>query len=348
MENKYHEKLVVSSTPHMVSPVDTTKVMGSVLIALIPAFAVGIYQFGPRAAVLTAVCVISCVVFEYLFNKIMKREQTVGDLSAALTGVLLAFNLPAGLPYWIAVVGSFAAIVVIKQLFGGLGQNLVNPAVTARIFMFIAFATEMTTWPVARGAQVPGDPDAVAAATPLGILSHAEDGASAAEQMRLVSDAGISNLDLFLGNTGGCIGEVSALAILIGGLFLIWKKIISPIIPVCFVATVFVLGFIWGGIDGAVFHIFAGGLMLGAFFCATDYVTSPTLPAGKIIFGIGCGLLTMLIRIFASYPEGVSFAILLMNILTPYIEKITEGRMYPGPKKEKKAKKEKGGDADEK
>lgn len=320
MDNKYHEKLIVSSSPHMVTKTDTSKIMGTVLIALLPAFAVGIYQFGFRVVTLTAVFVASCVLFEYLYNKIAKKPQTVGDLSAVLTGVLLAFNCPSSLPYEIAIVGSFAAIVVIKQLFGGIGQNLVNPAVTARVFMFIAFATPMTSWPTPRGGHATGAVvDATTSATPLGVLSHG----SFAD----VYNDGFTKMDLFLGNVGGCIGEVSALAILIGGLFLIWKKVISPIIPVTFIATVFVLGLIWGGFDGALFHILAGGLMLGAFFCATDYVTSPTLPLGKVIFGIGCGLFTMLIRIFASYPEGVSFAILLMNILTPYIDKICEKRM---------------------
>lgn len=328
MDNKYHEKLIVSSSPHMVTKTDTSKIMGTVLIALLPAFAVGIYQFGFRVVTLTAVFVASCVLFEYLYNKITKKPQTVGDLSAVLTGVLLAFNCPSSLPYEIAIVGSFAAIVVIKQLFGGIGQNLVNPAVTARVFMFIAFATPMTSWPTPRGGHATGAVvDATTSATPLGVLSHG----SFAD----VYNDGFTKMDLFLGNVGGCIGEVSALAILIGGLFLIWKKVISPIIPVTFIATVFVLGLIWGGFDGALFHILAGGLMLGAFFCATDYVTSPTLPAGKIIFGIGCGLFTMLIRIFGSYPEGVSFAILLMNILTPYIDRICERMMYPAPKKAK-------------
>ncbi len=327
MDNKYHEKLIVSSAPHAVGPISTQRIMGLVLVALIPAFVVGIYQFGYRAAVLTIVCVAACILFEYLMNKIMKKEQTVGDLSAVLTGVLLAFNLPAGLPFWIAIVGCFAAIVVVKQLFGGIGQNLVNPAVTARIFLFIAFATEMTTWPTARGTGV----DAVTSATPLGELS-----------MGGMDAVTVSNLDLFLGNVGGCIGEVSALALLIGGIFLICSRVITWHIPVSFLATVAVLGLIWGGIDGAIFHLCAGGVMLGAFFCATDYVTSPTLPKGKIIFGIGCGLFTMLIRIFASYPEGVSFAILLMNILTPYIDRITENMMYPAPKKAK------GGDENEK
>lgn len=332
MDNKYHEKLIVSSSPHMVTKTDTSKIMGTVLIALLPAFAVGIYQFGFRVVTLTAVFVASCVLFEYLYNKITKKPQTVGDLSAVLTGVLLAFNCPSSLPYEIAIVGSFAAIVVIKQLFGGIGQNLVNPAVTARVFMFIAFATPMTSWPTPRGGHATGAVvDATTSATPLGVLSHG----SFAD----VYSDGFTKMDLFLGNVGGCIGEVSALAILIGGLFLIWKKVISPIIPVTFIATVFVLGFIWGGFDGALFHILAGGLMLGAFFCATDYVTSPTLPLGKVIFGIGCGLFTMLIRIFASYPEGVSFAILLMNILTPYIDKICEKRMYKLPKKAKEGEK---------
>lgn len=332
MDNKYHEKLIVSSSPHMVTKTDTSKIMGTVLIALLPAFAVGIYQFGFRVVTLTAVFVASCVLFEYLYNKITKKPQTVGDLSAVLTGVLLAFNCPSSLSYEIAIVGSFAAIVVIKQLFGGIGQNLVNPAVTARVFMFIAFATPMTSWPTPRGGHATGAVvDATTSATPLGVLSHG----SFAD----VYSDGFTKMDLFLGNVGGCIGEVSALAILIGGLFLIWKKVISPIIPVTFIATVFVLGLIWGGFDGALFHILAGGLMLGAFFCATDYVTSPTLPLGKVIFGIGCGLFTMLIRIFASYPEGVSFAILLMNILTPYIDKICEKRMYKLPKKAKEGEK---------
>ena len=320
MENKYYGNLAISSAPHLVGPVNTTKIMSLVLIALIPAFGVGIYQFGYRAALLTVVCVAACVLFEYLMNKILKKEQTVGDLSAVVTGVLLAFNLPAGLPYWIAIVGCFAAIVVVKQLFGGIGQNVVNPAVTARIFLFIAFATEMTTWPTARGTGV----DAVTSPTPLGELSmNGPDAVSA------------TNMDLFLGNVGGCIGEVSALALLIGGIFLMVTRVITPHIPLCFLATVFVCGFIWGGLDGAIFHICAGGVMLGAFFCATDYVTSPTLPLGKVIFGIGCGLFTMLIRLFASYPEGVSFAILLMNILTPYIDRICEKLKYKAPKKEK-------------
>lgn len=312
MERQYHDNLVVSSAPHAVSNVDTTKVMGTVLVALIPAFAVGIYQFGYRAIVQTVVCVLACVVFEWLYNHFMNRPQTVKDLSATLTGVLIAFNIPASLPYWMSIVGCFVAIIIVKQLFGGIGQNLVNPAVTARIVLFISFATEMTTWPVARGASSAAD--AVTGPTALGILSEGG------------SDLP-SNLDLFLGNCGGCIGEVSALALLIGGIFLIWRKVISWIIPVTFLGTVFVLTLLIPGQD-PIFHLCAGGLMLGAFFCATDYVTSPILAKGKVIFGIGCGLITVLIRVYGSYPEGVSFAILLMNILTPHIDNFCISRAY--------------------
>lgn len=312
MERQYHDNLVVSSAPHAVSNVDTTKVMGTVLVALIPAFAVGIYQFGYRAIVQTVVCVLACVIFEWLYNHFMNRPQTVKDLSATLTGVLIAFNIPASLPYWMSIVGCFVAIIIVKQLFGGIGQNLVNPAVTARIVLFISFATEMTTWPVARGASSAAD--AVTGPTALGILS--EGGGDLP-----------SNLDLFLGNCGGCIGEVSALALLIGGIFLIWRKVISWIIPVTFLGTVFVLTLLIPGQD-PIFHLCAGGLMLGAFFCATDYVTSPILAKGKVIFGIGCGLITVLIRVYGSYPEGVSFAILLMNILTPHIDNFCISRAY--------------------
>lgn len=312
MEKQYYENLTVSSAPHLVDHTDTRKIMGMVLLALVPSFLVSIYVFGYRVITLTLVCIIASVAFEWLFNAALKRKQTVSDLSAALTGVLLAFNLPAGFPYWMAVIGCFVAIVIVKQLFGGIGQNLVNPAVTARIVLFISFATEMTTWPVPRGAET----DAVTGPTALGILS--EGGGELP-----------SNMDLFLGTVGGCIGEVSAAALLLGGLFLIWKKVISPIIPVCFIATVFIVALLVPGQD-PIFHIFAGGVMLGAFFCATDYVTSPLLPQGKIVFGIGCGLLTMLIRLCGSYPEGVSFAILLMNILTPHIDNFFEKRLYKG------------------
>ncbi len=243
----------------------------------------------------------------------MKKPQTIFDLTAALTGLLIALNVPSNLPYYIAVIGSFIAIVVVKGLFGGLGYNLFNPAITARIVLFISFATQMTTWPVSRTVAT----DAVTGPTPLGILK--EGGGDIP-----------SNTDMLFGFIGGSMGEVSALALMIGGAFLIWKKVISPITPLCFIGTVFVIAAIAG--QDPIFHILAGGVMLGAFFMATDYVTTPLLPLGKVIFGIGCGIMTMLIRLFGAYPEGVSFGILLMNILTPHIDTFCTNRLYK-PKK---------------
>lgn len=325
MDKKIYSNLTVSSAPHIVSNTDTTRIMLMVLIALAPSFAMSIYVFGPRVIALTLVCLVSCMFFEWAYNKLMKKPQTVGDLSATVTGVLIAFNVPSGLPYWIAIVGCFVAIIIVKQLYGGIGKNLVNPAITARIVLFIAFATEMTTWPVPfTGA------DAQTGATPLGIL--AEGGGELP-----------SNMDMFMGYIGGSMGEVSALMLLIGGLFLIWRKVISPIIPACFIGTVFVFALIYYAATGdgnalhmAVFHVLAGGVMLGAFFMATDYVTTPILPMGKVIFGIGCGVITMLIRLYGQYPEGVSFSILLMNVVTPLIDNFCQKRMYGGAKKNEK------------
>ena len=325
MDKKTYSNLVVSSAPHLVTSMDTTKIMLMVLIGLAPSFLVSIYVFGMRVIALTVVCVVASMFFEWAWNKLMHKKQTVGDLSAAVTGTLIAFNVPAGLPYWIAIVGCFVAIIVVKQLFGGMGKNVVNPAITARIVLFISFATEMTTWPLPRMAA-----DATSTATPLGIL--AEGGAELP-----------SNMQMFLGFIGGSMGEVSAIALLLGGLFLIWKKIISPIIPCCFIGTVFVFALIYYAATGngealqmAIFHVLAGGVMLGAFFMATDYVTSPLLPMGKVIFGIGCGLLTMIIRLWGQYPEGVSFSILIMNCLTPLIENFCQKRLYGGAKKNEK------------
>ena len=325
MDKKTYSNLVVSSAPHLVTNMDTSRIMLMVLIGLAPSFLVSIYVFGARVIALTAVCIAASMFFEWAWNKLMHKPQTVGDLSAAVTGTLIAFNVPSGLPYWIAIVGCFVAIIVVKQLYGGIGKNVVNPAITARIVLFISFATQMTTWPLPRMAA-----DATSTATPLGIL--AEGGAELP-----------SNMQMFLGFIGGSMGEVSALALLIGGLFLIWKKIISPIIPCCFIGTVFVFALIYYAATGdgnalqmAIFHICAGGVMLGAFFMATDYVTSPLLPMGKVIFGIGCGLITMVIRLWGQYPEGVSFSILIMNCLTPLIEDFCQKRLYGGAKKNEK------------
>ena len=325
MDKKYYDNLIVSASPHLVTAMDTQKTMLMVLIALVPSLLVSTYVFGFRVLILTAVCIAASMFFEWAWNKLMKRKQTVCDLSAALTGTLIAFNLPSGLPYWIAIVGCFVAIIVVKQLFGGIGKNLVNPAITARIVLFISFATEMTTWPLPRMNQTA---DVLTGPTPLGVIH---------EGGQLPT-----NMEMFLGYIGGSMGEVSAIALIIGGLFLVWKKIISPIIPCCFIGTVFVFALIYYSATGngdalqmAVFHILAGGVMLGAIFMATDYVTSPLLPAGKVVFGIGCGVITMLIRLFGQYPEGVSFSILIMNCLTPLIDSFFQKRMYGGTKNEK-------------
>ena len=325
MDKKYYDNLIVSASPHLVTAMDTQKTMLMVLIALVPSLLVSTYVFGFSVLILTAVCIAASMFFEWAWNKLMKRKQTVCDLSAALTGTLIAFNLPSGLPYWIAIVGCFVAIIVVKQLFGGIGKNLVNPAITARIVLFISFATEMTTWPLPRMNQTA---DVLTGPTPLGVIH---------EGGQLPT-----NMEMFLGYIGGSMGEVSAIALIIGGLFLVWKKIISPIIPCCFIGTVFVFALIYYSATGngdalqmAVFHILAGGVMLGAIFMATDYVTSPLLPAGKVVFGIGCGVITMLIRLFGQYPEGVSFSILIMNCLTPLIDSFFQKRMYGGAKNEK-------------
>lgn len=329
MDKTYYNNLAVSSAPHLVSKMDTRNTMAMVILALVPSFLVSIYVFGMRVILLTLVCVVASVGFEWLYNKAMKKRQTAGDCSAALTGVLIAFNVPSNFPYWMAVIGCFVAIIIVKQLYGGIGRNVVNPAITARIVLFISFATEMTTWPTPRMAAT----DAVTSATPLGILAEGS-----------VSDLP-SNAEMFLGFIGGSMGEVSALALLIGGLFLIWKKVISPIIPACFIGTVFVIAFLYysftGNVDAsafemAIFHVCAGGVMLGAFFMATDYVTSPIMPLGKVIMGIGCGLITMVVRLWGAYPEGVSFSILLMNIMTPLIDQLCIKLTYGGAKKNEK------------
>ncbi|MBQ1407086.1 MAG: RnfABCDGE type electron transport complex subunit D [Eubacterium sp.] len=331
--------LSVSQAPHITTKLDTAKTMQNVLIALIPAVLVSTFMFGIRVLVLTAVCMAACAFFEWGYEKLMHKKVTIQDCSACVTGAILACNMPANFPFWMAIIGCFVAIVIVKQLYGGLGKNFANPAIVGRIVLLLSFTTQMTTWPIAGagfGWVTPTEIDGVASATPLGLL--AEEG------------AGLANLgDMFIGKTGGAMGEVCAIAVIIGGVYLIWKKIISPIIPCTFIATVFVIALIYYGVKGgagdynaiqmALYHILGGGVMFGAFFCATDYVTSPVMPQGKYIFGIGCGAVTMLIRLLASYPEGVSFAILLMNVCTPLIDSFVTKRYYDrlyGPKKEAK------------
>ncbi len=290
-----------------------------VIIALLPSVVASAIYFGFRAILLIAICVATCVLTEFVCRKLMKRNQTISDLSACVTGILLALNLPVTLPIWEAVIGSFVAIAVVKQLFGGIGQNFANPAIVGRIVLMLSFTADMTTWAIPKYYQNSGE--VITGATPL-----------------VSGDA--SYLDLFLGNVGGCLGETSALAILIGGLFLIVMKVISPSAPISFIGTVAILTAITGGDVG--YQVLAGGLLLGAFFMATDYSTTPITEKGRIIFGIGCGIITFVIRNYGGYPEGVSFSILLMNVLTPYIDRLTMskpvGAKYPEKKKEEVSK----------
>lgn len=299
-------KLVVSPSPHILSSNSTSNIMFDVILALFPALFASIVYFGPRALILTLVCVVSCVVFEFLTRKVMKRDNTISDFSAAVTGILLAFNLPPAIPLWIAVIGSFFAIVIVKQLFGGIGQNFANPAIAGRIILFVSFSTYMTTWAQPFGYR--HAIDSIASATPLIDINN------------------VNTLDLFLGNVPGCIGEVSALALIIGGIYLVIRKVINPIVPLTYISTIFVFTWVLG--ENPVNHIFAGGLMLGAIFMATDYSTTPSTIKGKIIFALGCGIITTLIRVFGSYPEGVSFAILFMNLITPLIDRCTKTKPF--------------------
>jgi len=294
--------------------------MIDVLIALTPAFIASIIIFGIRAALVTCVCVVSCVVFEWVFEKITKRPNTIGDYSACITGVLLAFNLPVTIPIWQAVFGSAVAIILVKQLFGGLGKNFANPAITARIVMFLAFSVTMTNWssPYETASLWVYPIDGVAGATPLALIKNGN----------VEALPGI--WQMFIGVRGGCLGETSNLALLIGGLYLMFRRVITWHAPLTYIAVVVGLSAITG--MDPFYNMFAGGLFLGAIFMATDYVTTPQTNLGRIIFGVGAGLLTLLIRVYSSYPEGVSFAILLMNILTPYINKITETKPLGGLK----------------
>ena len=300
-----NSQLTLSVSPHIHKKISTSRIMLDVILALLPATVAGVVLFGFRALLVVGVTVAASVGFELLFNLLAKREQTVGDLSAVVTGLLLALNLPANIPLWQCVVGALFAIVVVKCLFGGLGCNVVNPAITARVFMLVAFGSMAK-------AAFPAGVDAASGATPL------------------ASEKATDLLDLFLGNHGGAIGETCALALLVGFAYLLIRRVITWQIPVAFVGTVFLASFFMEGMDpmAALAAILSGGLFIGAFFMATDYVTSPATPWGKIIFGVGAGLITFLIRYFGMYPEGVSFAILFMNILTPYISSWTKHRVF--------------------
>ncbi|NBI66197.1 RnfABCDGE type electron transport complex subunit D [Pseudoflavonifractor sp. 60] len=306
-------KLIVTAAPHITSADSTQKIMGRVCLALVPTLVASIIIFGVSSLILTAVTVAACVFFEWAYCKLMGREVPIADLSAVVTGLLLAFNLPATLPPWMAIVGAFIAIVIIKQLFGGLGFNFANPAIVGRIALAVGFASRMASYPL-QGV------DALASATPLAVSG----------------ELGSANyVTLLLGTHGGVLGETCAITILIGGIYLIATKVISPMIPVTYLATVAVLSLCFG-MDPIV-QLLSGGLMLGAFFMATDYVTSPTTDKGKLIAGIFLGLVTMMIRKFGTMNEGVSFAILLMNLVTPYIDALTRQDKLGIAKKKKEA-----------
>ncbi len=308
MENMLH----LSASPHIHSGKSTQGIMRDVLIALTPAMVAGTVIFGLRSLLVVAVCVICCVGFEALYNLAIRKDQTVSDLSAAVTGMLLALNMPAGIPLWQCAVGSLFAIVLVKGLFGGIGRNFVNPAMAARVFMLISFGSMIVQ-------SKPTIVDTVSSATPL---------------TQLAAGKTPDFLHLLLGTTGGAIGETCVIALLLGFLYLLIRDVITWHIPIVYIGSVFVFSLLMEGfhVETALAFTLSGGLLLGAIFMATDYVTSPATPWGKVVFGLGCGLLTFVIRYFGNYPEGVSFAILFMNLLTPYIEQWTAHKVFGGQK----------------
>lgn len=311
-------KLTASSSPHIKSDESVSKIMLDVLIALLPALIASVFYFGINSLILVIASVVSAVLTELLCQKIMKRPVTINDFSAAVTGVLLAFNIPSTAPIWLPIVGSFFAIAIAKQTFGGLGNNFINPALAGRAFLMVSFMPEMTNF------QAPLGIDAIATATPLAILKGtAETGA----QLPTLTE-------MLMGKIPGSLGETASLLLIIGGLYLIIKKVISWKIPVAYIGTVAVIALITErSFVTMTYHLLAGGLILGAFFMATDYASSPVNSKGKIIYGIGAGVLTMLIRKLGSYPEGVSYSILLMNILAPHIDRYTAPKLFGGAKK---------------
>ena len=307
------EKLITSASPHIHSGASTRRIMLDVIIALLPAAIASAVIFGMRANVILLTCIVSAVLAEALFNLITRRKQTVGDLSAVVTGLLLGLNLSTNVPVWQCVIGSVFAVVVVKALFGGLGRNFANPAITARVFMLIAFSS------VAGGAM-PAVVELEASATPLEQLAN---GASQLPSL----------LDMFIGTYGGAIGETCTAALLLGFIYLLVRKVIRWHIPVVFIGTVFVCSLIASGdVEYALYQILGGGLFLGAIFMATDYVTCPITTKGKVVFALGCGLITFIIRYYCAYPEGVSFSILIMNLLVPYIEIFTGNKPLGGSK----------------
>ncbi len=327
-------KLIASSSPHIRSGEDTRSIMLDVIIALIPALCMSVYVFGFQALVLTIISIAACVFWEWAYRKVMKKSSAVGDLSAVVTGMLLAFVCPVSLPWWMIVVGAFFSIVVVKQLYGGIGCNFLNPALAGRAALLACYASAMTTWvlPGEKLALFGSAADVATGATPLAMLKEGS--------FEALMDT-YSVTDMFLGKIGGSLGEVSALMLLLGGVYLLIRKIISWHTPVAYIATVAIICLIsapegMGAVDYMLYNVFGGGLMLGAIFMATDYATSPVTKPGQLIFGIGCGLLTVFIRRFGSYPEGVCYSILVMNCCTWLLDKYIRPTIYGAPKKEKK------------
>jgi len=324
------KNIFVAPSPHNFGDESVQRIMFRVIYALMPALAVSLFLFGLGALVVTGVAVVSCVLFEYLIARfILKTQPALGDGSAILTGLLLAFNVPSNLPVWIILIGSLVAIGIGKMSFGGLGKNLFNPALVGRVFLLISFPVQMTSWPKAVEARW-NYLDATTGATPLGLL---KEGLKNGEPLSSVMDKIPDYVHLFLGNIGGSMGEISAVVLLLGGLYLLWKKVITWHIPVSVLLTVFAFtGILWaihpGQYADPVFHILSGGVMLGAVYMATDMVTSPMSHTGQIIFGIGIGVITVLIRVFGSYPEGVSFAILIMNAFVPLIDRYFKPKKF--------------------
>ncbi len=308
----------VTSSPHLRDKATTQRIMQEVCLALAPAGIAGVILYGLNAAILIAVCVLTCVLSELAWQKLTKQKVTVADWSAVVTGLLLAYNLPATAPWWMAMIGGMIAIILVKQMFGGIGSNFMNPALTARAILFISWSGLMGAYPNAQPFQFTAD--AVTGATPLAMLNAG-------------TTEGLNLLDMFLGRQGGVLGETCSLALILGGVYLLIRGIADWRIPVSFIGTVFVCYLIKDGAEMALYQVLAGGLLLGAFFMATDYATSPVTRLGRVIFGIGCGFFLFIIRAFANYPEGCSFAILFMNVATPMIDRFTMPRPFGEVKK---------------
>jgi len=311
---------IISSSPHIRSGNSTEKIMTDVVIALLPATMAGVYFFGFNAAAVILVSLLSCILSEYLSSKILKRGNTLSDFSAVVTGLLLALNMPPSVPLWIVAVGGFIAIVIVKQIFGGIGQNFMNPAMAARVILLVSWPAQMTTWVNPRT-------DVTSSATPLALIKKGKEAADAALP---------SYMDLLWGNVAGCIGETSVIALLIGAAYLVARRVISLEIPLSLIGTVALFTWIFGGdtlfSGNALYHVMAGGLILAAFFMATDYTTSPVTWKGRLIMGIGCGIITSVIRLYTGYAEGVSFGILIMNVAVPLIDRFSVPKSFGGEK----------------